>query len=351
VKVVHLKYKSFTFPLAQKFINSSQSFLKKEIIILRAEDENGNIAFGEVSPLPGFSKENISDCIKRLEQFSINTIKNFNDAEQLNIELSVFDDIPSLKFGLEQVVIGLMFQNKLNYFDDAKFRKSIKVNGSIGFVSLAETESKINELLKNEISTIKLKVGRNNFDDDLAILEMIKLKFGENVKLRLDVNGAWSYKEAKENLAKLEKYNLQYVEQPVNDKSELIKLAEKSEVKIAPDESIKTIVDAKDFINSGLVDFLILKPTIRLGIFDTQKVINVANEYNIIPIITTSFETAIGRSMLISLAGMTNHNYSHGLGIDVLGDSFVDNSLKSSYGEVKLNTNFLKFNYDDLWKG
>ncbi|MCP5062209.1 MAG: o-succinylbenzoate synthase [Ignavibacteriae bacterium] len=349
MKVVELKYKSFTFPLNQKFINSTQSFSQKKIIILRAKDENGNIAFGEVSPLPDFSKEKISDCLRRLEHFSINTIKNFNYTEQLNDELAIFNDIPSLKFGLEQVLIGLMFQNNLNYFNDLGFKKSVKVNGSIGFESVVDTESQISKILDDGISTIKLKIGRNNFNEDLTILDMIKLKFGDKVKLRLDVNGKWSYKEAKENLIKLEQYNLQYVEQPVKNKIELLKLAQQSKIEITPDESIQTFEDAIDFINSDSIEFIILKPTIRLGIFDTLRVIKIAKEKNIIPIITTSFETAIGRSMLISLAGLTHHNYSHGLGLDVLGDSSATKLLRVVNGEIKFNPKFLKNSFNDLW--
>jgi hypothetical protein len=45
-------------------------------------------------------------------------MRGFNNQVELNNELNIFNDIPSLKFGLEQVIIGLMLQNKLNYFDN-----------------------------------------------------------------------------------------------------------------------------------------------------------------------------------------------------------------------------------------
>ncbi|MEE9432118.1 MAG: o-succinylbenzoate synthase [Melioribacteraceae bacterium] len=349
MKDVELKYKSFTFPLSQKFTNSNHSFTHKEIIILKAKDERGNIAFGEVSPLPGFSKENIQDCEDRLEQFSISIIQSFNNPQKLNEELKIFDNIPSLKFGLEQVIISLMLNNNLYYFDTTNFKESIKVNGSIGFENLTETEEHIEKTLLRGISTLKLKVGRTNFEEDLSIITMIKKRFGNKIKLRLDVNGKWSFDEAKNNLRKIEQFELQYVEQPVKDKFELLELAKQSEIKIAPDESIQTIDDAIDFINSDLIDFIILKPSIRLGIFNTLKVLNLAKQKDVVPIITTSFETAIGRNMLLSLAGTTGHNFAHGLSLEVLGDSSANKSLITSNGKIKVDSESLKLNYNDLW--
>ena len=349
MKVVELKYKSFTFQLNQKFINSTQSLFQKEVIILKAKDEKGNIAFGEVSPLPGFSKENISDCKNRLELFTFHHQKNFNNRVELEDELNIFNDIPSLKFGFEQMAIGLMLQNELIFFNDSNSQRFLNINGSIGITSLTETEKQIEKILLSGISTLKLKVGRVNFEDDLSVITMIKKKFGKKTQLRLDVNGKWSYEEAKSNLRMLEQFELQYVEQPVKDKFELLELAKQSKIKIVPDESIQTIDDAIDFINNDLIDFIILKPSIRLGIFDTIKVLEIAKQKNTIPIITTSFETAIGRNMLLSLARMTEHNFAHGLGLEVLGDSSANESLIISNGEIKVDSKKLELNYNDLW--
>jgi len=350
MKIVELKYKSFAFPLNQKFTNSTQSFKQKEILILRAKNEKGNIAFGEVSPLPGFSKESISDCEERLTDLSFDKMDFSNNYEHLNNEINQLNDIPSLKFGFEQILISLMLYNNSTFFNENNLQNAIKVNGSIGFASLEETKQSVKKILKRGISIIKIKIGRESFDDDLKILNMIKEYFGDKVTLRLDVNGKWEYEEAKTYISQLIKFNIEYIEQPVKDKNDLLALTKKTKINIAPDESIQNINDVKYFINSRLVKFIILKPTIRLGIFDTLKTINLAKEKNIIPIITTALETSIGRNMLILLAGITNHNFTHGLAIDVLGKSpfnkLIDNSTN---GKIQVKPNSLNYNYDDLW--
>ena len=53
--------------------------------------------------------------------------------------------------------------------------------------------------------------------------------------------------------------------------------------------------------------------------------------------------------MLISLAGMTNHSYAHGLGLDVLGDALSNKSLITSKGKIKVDPENLKLDHNDLW--
>ncbi|MCB0752426.1 MAG: hypothetical protein KDC52_13215 [Ignavibacteriae bacterium] len=150
-----------------------------------------------------------------------------------------------------------------------------------------------------------------------------------------------------ENIDKLEDYNIQYIEEPVNDKNELIELVKTIKIGIAPDESIENIKDAEELINLGNFNFIVLKPSIRMGIYDTIKIIELANENNINVIITSAYETAVGKEMLLYLASLTNHNYAHGLNTETLGIDIFDSSINYNLPKINLDQNLFSYQIND----
>ncbi|MCB9249596.1 MAG: hypothetical protein H6613_14145 [Ignavibacteriales bacterium] len=114
MKIVELKYKQFTFPLKNQFHNSKQTIQSKDAIILKAINSNGEIYFGEVSPLFGFSKETILDCKDVLDNFIQDKIllKNVNEIKN---DLLLKIKLPSLLFGLESILFQM--ENKQKKFD------------------------------------------------------------------------------------------------------------------------------------------------------------------------------------------------------------------------------------------
>ena len=94
---------------------------------------------------------------------------------------------------------------------------------------------------------------------------------------------------------------------------DLINLAEASLVPIAIDESLKSIDDALEIINNSKIEIIIMKPMVFGGFFHTLKVIKEAELKNKKVIISSLFESAVGKSGLVLLAATTNHNFAHGL--------------------------------------
>ncbi|MCB9249597.1 MAG: hypothetical protein H6613_14150 [Ignavibacteriales bacterium] len=219
-------------------------------------------------------------------------------------------------------------------------------NAIIGIDDDVNNLEKIQQFIKSRFDTIKLKVG-SDFDQELNLIKLINQRYGNSIKLRLDVNGNWNYAEAIENIHKLEEYNIQYIEQPVKDKNELIELAKTIKIDIAPDESIENIKDAEEFINFGNFNFIVLKPSIRMGIYDTIKIIELASENSINVIITSAYETVIGKAMLLYLASLTNHNYAHGLNTETLGVDIFDSSTNYNLPKINLDQNLFSYQIND----
>ena len=90
---------------------------------------------------------------------------------QLDITLSNFHSSPSVRFSLEQAIMGLLIKRNSNFIE-ANFgltKPVINVNAVIGFGSIEEILNNIEEKIKSGYSTIKLKIGRDNFEEDYYI--------------------------------------------------------------------------------------------------------------------------------------------------------------------------------------
>lgn len=316
-----IKYKRYKFNFNRHFSSSKQSIKQKEIIIISAKDPSGKIHYSEVGPLEGFSNDNIEACNYMLD--TILSKVNFIDGNNYNNIISEFIEFPALYFGFEQLILSLKLKNgKINLPS-----KKININGLVGLEESRTALGKVDDLAKKKFSTVKLKVGRNSFDEDFLLIESIYSKFGDRIKLRLDNNGKWNYNDAELYLKELGKFNIEYIEQPVADLDELIELSKFSKVPFAADESIDNYEQAEKVIRNSNINFLVLKPSIRIGLFDTYRIIELAEQFETNVIITSAFETAIGRLTLLYLSALNNHNYAHGLNTELIGENYFKSAI------------------------
>ena len=139
-------------------------------------------------------------------------------------------------------------------------------------------------------------------------------------------------------LSKLKELNLEYAEQPVRSLENFIKLKSRISVPLAADESIRTIKDAENFIKKNALDYLILKPMIIGGLLPTLEIIDLAENNNIIPVITSSFESAIGKANAVIAAATVNNEVAHGLALnDYFKNDLITDPFPVKDGKISLS--------------
>ena len=84
-----------------------------------------------------------------------------------------------------------------------------------------------------------------------------------------------------------------------------------------------------------------------MGIYDTIKIVELASENSINVIITSAYETVIGKAMLLYLASLTNHNYAHGLNTETLGVDIFDSSTNYNLPKINLDQNLFSYQIND----
>jgi len=180
------------------------------------------------------------------------------------------------------------------------FRKSVKVNGTI---PATNDKDVINSLIASYsgVKTYKVKVG-DNLSEDIVRLARIR-SLGRDIKIRIDVNGLWSVKDALTNLYAFyeEVGPFEYVEQPCATIEELRELKASIHIplKIAVDEVLRKAKDPFAINLDGAADILMLKVQPLGGIARAHEI---AQHHNLPVVVSSALESAVGINYGLALA-------------------------------------------------
>jgi len=335
---LHLTFAPYILKLKKPFVTSAKDIMERNGFIIKLYNDEGYEGIGDCCPFPEFGSETLHNVQETLSDIKLKINIKLDEIENSITEnLKKFDKLPTLHHGLEQAILNLICNTKKIKIDrllNLKLKNQIFVNATIGFLSPDESSNEAVRFVKDGYNTIKVKAGREEFDDDLSVVRSIRHSVGDNIKIRVDPNGKWNLKEAVQNLKMLEQYDIEYVEQPLNNSNGYSELRKFSNVDIAPDESVRNVEDAERYIDSGTISFIILKPMLLGGLIPTLKIIKMAEARDIKPVITSSFESAVGRINAVIAAASVKSNVAHGLAVnnyfenDLVKDQFNVNSGK-----------------------
>ena len=215
------------------------------------------------------------------------------------------------------------------------FRNSVKVNGTI---PATNDKDVINSLIAsyNGVKTYKVKVG-DNLSEDIVRLARIR-SLGSDIKIRIDVNGLWSVKDALTNLyAFYENVGpFEYVEQPCATLDELRELKASIQIplKIAVDEVLRKAKDPFAVDLSGAADIVMLKVQPLGGIARAHKL---AEHHKLPVVVSSALESAVGINYGLALAASFKEmNFDCGLGTGSLLSADVGN-LPIVDGEIAIS--------------
>lgn len=337
--ITSIEYKIVSHKLKTSFKSSVNEFNERNICLLKVTNSDGISGTGECAPLPGFSQESFGDlinsilCLKSLLPVSID--ENFY--EWCN-QFKISDHLPSLKFGLEQALFSL-FEKTGNFslpvLTGMAQKSEINLNAIIGMNEFDNLDNLIFDFRKRNFDTIKVKIRDK---EQFPVIEKIHT-IAPELKIRIDVNGNWKTPFIYDYLEYLSKFNIEYIEQPIQCLDDLIYIQKYSPLPLAADESVTCLTDAEYAIKSN-IKFLIIKPTVFGGISESVKLIKFAdNKSNII--ISSVFESLVAMKMLFKLAALTSHSYSHGLStLRYYSEIKDDNLLGSCIGIPALNNDY-----------
>ena len=258
----------------------------------------------------------LNEILATLQVLSLPTRTNFRSVTKREVALfkgpSGWGEFsPFLEYGKDEAAYWLGAGIEAAFGELPKLqRDEIEINATLPAV---DSQIDVERILSwyPGAKVVKIKVG-DNLEADINRIQNA-INFYEDFKIRLDVNGGWSVKQAEDSIARIvQRFGLErfeYIEQPVATLQELKEL--NLPIPVAGDEVIRKAKDPFSVDLQGAVDILMLKVSPLGGI---ARSLEIAKHHNLPIVVSSALESAVGISQGIRLAAaLPQLNYACGL--------------------------------------
>jgi O-succinylbenzoate synthase len=133
----------------------------------------------------------------------------------------------------------------------------------------------------------------------VALVRAVRDAVGPDVGLRVDANGAWDVDTAVTMIAKLARFDLEYVEQPCPSLDELAAVRRRVDVAIAADECIRVLDDARALRSKDAADVIVVKQQPLGGV---RAALDVVDAAGVPAVVSSMMETSVGIAAGVALA-------------------------------------------------
>jgi len=224
---MRVELREISLKLRLPVITSRGAITQRDGMLVQVSD-GGVTGWGEALPLSGWPGTDLSATRRALEQWA-------GDPDP--------DDLPNERFAhgaVELALLGLEAR-RTGQTQAAVLAAGGAVADSIELNALVSDAHTAAAAVAAGFRTVKLKVGASDLDEDVASVAAVRNAVGADTRLRLDANGAWTVGEAAKALARLERYEIEYVEEPVAGIEFLAQVASQSPIPVAVDDSLGSV--------------------------------------------------------------------------------------------------------------
>ena len=335
----------YSIPLVKPLKLLGVQMSHREGILLKLESNCGHSGWGEIAPFPGLHREALAEA--EAQTISLRRILADqiipSDTELLKGEfenrLSANSLLPSVRYGFEMALLNLLSTKSnqaLCNFLSKKPRKSVSLNALLTGNS-ATFKDQIQSIVKNGYKAVKLKVGRQNIEDDIAMVTTAKKLLPAYISLRLDANRAWDFEEAMTFGNAVSNFDIEYLEEPLKNPLHLREFFQTTGVPLALDETLWHAPFQSSQLFPGIAA-LILKPAI-LGSFETiMKYAKLAEAHQLKAVISSAFESGVGLTAAANIAASINKQ-DIPAGLDTyqwLKADVLENAFTAVHGKIDL---------------
>lgn len=240
--------------------------------------------WGEVSPLPGFSRESLEEAEAALRAWSL----AWRDGE-----MPLLPGLPAVDFGISCALAEL--DGSLP--EEANYRAAPLCTGDPDdlFAVLAAMPGE---------KVAKIKVGLYEAVRDGMVANLL-LEAIPDLRLRLDANRAWTPLKAQQ----FAKYvnpayrdRIAFLEEPCKTPADSLAFARETGIAIAWDESLRE--DDFAWIAEPGVRAVVIKPTLTGSIAKVREQVETAHALGLTAVISSSIESSLGLTQLARIAAL-----------------------------------------------
>lgn len=312
-----LAFAPYALPLGREWRSAAGGLEVRRGWLLRLEDDEGSIGYGDCAPLAGIGCESEAAAAAALAHWRHNLEGKNREGFLAALGTPQAWAAPAARAALECALLDLLARRRGRslgaHLGNGDGQGSVGVNASLGTLG-AETEAALERALEAGFSIHKLKVGMAPASQEIQRVEALCMRLPAGHALRLDANRAWDESTARRWLAALAGLPIDALEEPLArpDAAAWAALQAGAAFPLAVDESLGEWPRAALF--DGTVHRLVLKLP-RLG--GLLPALALARRFAAAGgdcIITSSLESACGLLAAAHLAAALGGGLAHGLG-------------------------------------
>ena len=173
--------------------------------------------------------------------------------------------------------------------------------------------------VRRGFKALKVKVGVDP-EEDFERVQRIREAVGSDIAIRIDANQGWTVTQAIRVLNKLERFDIEFAEQPVaaNEIKGLAAIRRRSSIPVMADESIQSPEDALNLIRQDAVDLINIKLMKSGGIHKARKIAAIAEAAKVPCMIGCMGESTVGITAGVQLAAAIKNIQYADLDSDIL---------------------------------
>ena len=262
----------YRLPLSQPLQFHDRQISVREGLLLKWEN-----SWGEIAPLPGFSKETLDEA----EAEALLCLKGLKQGRHVEPLL------PSVQFG----------------FDCAQRQWPSKMNAPHSpYILLLGSPDEVvwswREWLYDYPAKAKVKVARHAMRDEVAMVREL-CRLAPKLKLILDANCGWTLEEAWTFMSHLNAANIEYIEDPCARLEDIRAVAGHTGIPIALDELLSLEPHWEPF---SQLKAIIIKPMLIGSLARCKALVDKAHATGLKVVFSSCYESQLGNRLLAQLA-------------------------------------------------
>jgi O-succinylbenzoate synthase len=303
---------TYRLPLKRPLRLKTQTIAERRGCLIRLQSKPDLVGWGEAAPLPGFSRESLTDAREQLLYLKSRLVGSDipEDAAQLSGQfdawLDAYDLSPSARFGVETATLNLVAATRsisLSRLLSERPLETIQVNGLITDDPPALECAR--RLSRDGYRAVKMKLGHDTIEQDVTRTRDVYHELSGSAALRLDANRSWSFDDAVKFAEAIVDCQPEYIEEPLADPSRLQEFHARTGLRIALDETLLEILP-ENLTEFGFVTAVVLKPTLLGSAECTASLARAARQMRTKTVISSCFESSVGIATLAQMAAVYN---------------------------------------------
>ncbi len=297
-----------SIPLREPFVTAGGVVSARELAVIRLEDDDGTLGWGEAAPLESYDGVGVDDVVEALREGP-----------------PARGAPPPARAAWELAELDLQARRRGKPLGEPG-ADAIPVNMTLPAGPPDEVAAAAKRGLRQGYSCFKVKVG---LPDDAERVAAVREAIGPWPALRLDANGAWAPGEAVEILTDLEAHDLELVEQPCASLEEMAEVRPRVGVPLAADESILGAADVRAAAELEACDAVNLKLSSSGGFGPAREALRAAAESGLAAWLSSTLDGPWGIAAALQLAAGQHLPLACGLATLDLFDASIARALPS----------------------